>query len=96
MVSKLTPTSIGMFTIWKFMNLPRFHWALVDLEAEQYALFAKLGVQQIDLRGLKSSNTWQPSSYDLPVDKIADEAIADVNDKLRRFVFPKLEVDFEN
>jgi hypothetical protein len=39
-----------------------------------------------------AANTWKPSSYSLPFETIAEEAIADTTDKLRTFVFPKLEI----
>lgn len=53
---------------------------------------ASFGAPPITAPGYVSPNTWKPTSYELPFEQIADEAIYDVNDKLRRFVFPKLEI----
>jgi len=82
-----TPESVGAFGIWQFMHRPRFDWSLVDLEAESMAL---LGISS----GLPNSpNVWRPSTYDQPLEKIVEEAIAHVNQTLRTFVFPVLQIE---
>jgi len=87
MVDQPTPTSIGSFGIWQLMGRPYFAWALVDLEAETKAL---LGLSS----GLpKSPDVWRPATYDQPLEKIVDEAIADVNLRLRAHVFPMLQIE---
>ena len=87
MVDHPTCTSIGSFAIWKFMRRSHFVWALVDLDAESIAL---LGFSS----GLpKSPNVWRPTTYDQPIEKICDEAIAHVNQTLRTQVFPVLQID---
>jgi hypothetical protein len=71
-----------------------FRWDLVDVDAITKAIWFSLGGEPIASR--VSENRWKPSSYALPFDQIADEAIRDVNDKLRLFVFPKLEIAVGN
>ena len=38
------------------------------------------------------TNRWRPRSYKLPMEKIIDEAIDDLNARLRKFVFPKMKI----
>jgi|GEM_PF-5186477 len=89
---ELTPFSIGMFGIWKFLDLPRFDWALVDIDSEQNALFSKLGLPGIKSGSRRSANVWRPSTYDQPFFKIAEEAVSHLNYTLRSRVFPVLEI----
>ena len=89
-----TPTNIGIYTLAKFLNRQSFRWDLVDVDAKTNAILVSLGGEPIASQ--VSENTWKPSSYALPFEQIADEAIRDVNDKLRRFVFPKLEIATTN
>ncbi len=86
MVDKPTPTSVGSFGIWQFMGRHYMAWALVDLEAEAKALFGLTS-------GLpKSPDVWRPTTYDQPLEKIVEEAIADVNQSLRKHVLPALQI----
>ena len=85
-----TPTNIGSYSMGVFLGRQSFRWDLVDVDAKTNAILISLGGEPIASH--VSENTWKPSSYALPFEQIADEAIRDVNDKLRRFVFPKLEI----
>lgn len=87
-----TPTNIGSYNIAAFLGQPAFRWDFVDVDAKTNATLASLGGTPIPTPSHVAANTWKPSSYALPFTQIADEAIRDVNDKLRRFVFPKLEI----
>lgn len=87
-----TPTSIGSHSIAAFLGRQAFRWDLVDVDAKTNATLASFGAAPVTPPGYVSPNTWKPSSYALPFEQIADEAIRDVSDKLRRFVFPKLEI----
>jgi hypothetical protein len=91
-----TPTNIGSYSIAAFLGRPAFRWDLVDVDAKTNAVLQSFGGSPITTPGYVSANTWKPSSYALPFEQIADEAIRDVNEKLRRFVFPKLEIAPEN
>jgi len=88
-----SPTTTGSFGIADFLGRKHFAWALVDLEAERDALFAKLGTPMPELGNNRHDRIWRPSTYDQPFDKIADEAIAHLNHMLRTNVFPKLEIE---
>lgn len=90
--SRPTPTNVGSFSIAAFLGRPAFRWDLVDVDAKTNAILASLGGTAIPTLGHVAANTWKPSSYALSFEQIADEAIRDVGDKLRRFVFPKLEI----
>lgn len=87
-----TPTSIGTYNLAKFLNRQSFRWDLVDVDAKTNAILVSLGGAAIPTPDYVAANVWKPSSYALPFEQIADQAIRDVSDKLRRFVFPKLEI----
>lgn len=89
-VSKSGPKNIGAYTIAAFLGKPVFRWDLVDVDAKTNAILVSLGGSPIRTPGYVAINVWKPSSYDLPFEQIANLAIDDVNEKLRRFVFPKL------
>jgi hypothetical protein len=86
------PTNVGTYNLAKFLNRQSFRWDLVDVDAKTNATLVSLGVAPIPTLGYVAANVWKPSSYGLAFEQIADEAICDVSDKLRRFVFPKLEI----
>jgi hypothetical protein len=88
-----SPTTTGSFGITKFIGKQQFDWALVDLEAQRDALFAKLGTPMPELGNNRHDRIWRPSTYDQPFDKIADEAITHLNHMLRTKVFPVLEIE---
>lgn len=91
MVSKPTAKSIGSFTVAKFLNKPRFEWALFDDTAQAEAFLDRMGTP-IRSRNRWPENVWRPSSFAKPMDLIADEAIAHVNRTLRSSVFPVIEI----
>lgn len=86
------PTNIGSYCIAAFLGRPAFSWDLVDVDAKTNATLVSLGMESIPTPDYVSANIWKPSSYSLPFELIADEAIRDVSDKLRRFVFPALQL----
>lgn len=90
------PTNVGTYNLAKFLNRSSFRWDLVDVDAKTNAILVSLGGAAISTPDYVTANVWKPSSYALPFEQIAGEAIRDVSDKLRRFVFPKLEVAFGN
>jgi hypothetical protein len=90
--SNPTPTSIGSHSIAAFMGRQTFRWELVDVDAKTNAILTSLGGLPIVTPDYVLADTWKPSSFALPLEQIVDEAITDVNDKLRRFVFPKLAI----
>lgn len=87
-----SPTNIGIYNLSRFLNRQSFSWDLVDVDAKTNAILTSLGGVPIVTPDYVAANVWKPSSYALPFEQIADEAIRDVSDKLRRFVFPKLEI----
>lgn len=89
-----SPSAIGMFPIARFVNRPRLAWQLVDIQGERNALFARLGGEEDQVTPSRSKNVWHPSTYNQPIEKTSDEAIASINDILRRNVFPVLEIGF--
>jgi hypothetical protein len=91
-----SPTNVGSYSVAVFLNCQSFRWDLVDVNARTDAILASFGAPPITAPGYVSPNTWRPSSYAMPFRKIADEAVRDVSDKLRRFVFPKLEIAVTN
>lgn len=89
-----TPTNIGSYNIAVFLGRQSFRWGILDVDAKTNAILTSLCGEQIQTPDYISVNLWKPSSYSLPFEKIAEEAILDINEKLRRFVFPKLEIVF--
>lgn len=89
-----TPTNVGTYNLAKFLNRQSFVWDLVDVTARTNAIQREFGIPPTTTPGYVAPNTWKPPSYALPFEEIANEAIRDVSDKLRRFVFPKLEIAF--
>ncbi len=85
-------TNVGSYNLARFLNRQSLSWDLVDVDAKTNAILVSLGGAPITTPDYVAVNVWKPSSYALPFDEIADEAIRDVNDKLRRFVFPKLQI----
>lgn len=87
-----TPTNVGSYSIAAFLEHPAFRWDLMNVDAKTSEFLVSLGGTPIPLSKHILANTWKPSSYALPFEQIAEEAIHDVSDKLRRIVFPKLEI----
>jgi len=87
-----TPTNIGSYNMAVFLGRQSFRWDLVDVDAKVNAILVSLGGEPIQTPDYAYANVWKPSSYALPFEQIAEEAICDINQKLRRFVFPKLEI----
>ena len=73
------------------MGQQSYCWDLVDIEGDSKAWFASLGIPMGDSIPA-APHAWHPSSYGLPREAIDEEAIQDVNEKLREFVFPVLEI----
>jgi hypothetical protein len=90
-----SPGNVGSYNLAEFLNRQSFHWDLLDVDGKMNAILVSLGGEPIPTPDYVAVNIWKPSSYSLPFEQIADEAIRDVSDKLRRFVFPKLEITVE-
>jgi hypothetical protein len=90
----LSELKIGTYRIGSFFEKKDYWWMLVDVDRESYRLFESIGAVGSDLLklGEQKQNRWQPSSFELPPDQIINEAIADVNKKLRLYVFPKCKI----
>ena len=89
----LSELKIGTYRIGSFFEKKDYWWALVDVDAEGHRLFESIGGVGSDLPKLNEQNRWQPNSFKLPPDQIINEAIADVNEKLRLYVFPKCKIN---
>jgi hypothetical protein len=89
-----SPTNVGTYNIAAFLGLPDCRWHLTDVDGDLNRWLFPGGEPPVVLP--PDPNVWKPSSYAIEFDVIADEAIQDVNDKLKRFVFPKLEIDCKN
>lgn len=87
-----TPTNIGSYNMAVFLGRKSFCWDLVDVDTKMNAILISLGGEGIQTPDYVSANVWKPSSYALPFDRIVEEAICDVNEKLRRYVFTILEI----
>lgn len=87
-----SPRNVGAYSMAVYLNRQWFCWDVVDVDAKTNAILVSLGGAPITTPDYVLANVWKPSSYALPFEQIADEAIGDVSDKLRRFVFPKLEI----
>jgi hypothetical protein len=87
-----SPRNVGTYNLATFLGRQSLDWDLVDVDAKTNAVLVSLGMAPILTPDYVAVNVWKPSSYSLPFEQIADEAIRDVSDKLRRFVFPKLEI----
>jgi len=90
---KPTPTNIGSHDIAAFMQLQSYQWDLVDVDARNDVVLAELGGPALGGPTYRPESLWQPSSYSLDAESIVEEAIDDVNNKLRRYVFPQLNLD---
>ena len=88
-----SPTNIGSYSMSVFMSKQSFRWDLVDVDGKMNEILVSLGGQRLPTSDYVAADIWKPESYALPFDDIADAAIRDVNDKLRRYVFPKLAID---
>ena len=86
------PKNVGTYNLAKFLNRQSFRWDLVDVDAKTNTTLVSLCAAPVLTPDYVLANVWKPSSYALPFDQIAEEAVRDVSDKLRRFVFPKLEI----
>jgi hypothetical protein len=86
------PTNIGPYNLGWFLDPHQnLLWDLVDVDGKVNAILASLG-GGFQFPEYSGPDVWKPSSYVLPFEEITDEAIRDINDRLRRFVFPKLEI----
>ena len=87
-----SPISVGVYNLAAFLNRPSFRWDLVDVDAKTNAILISLGGMPITTPDFVAVDVWKPSSYALPFEQIATQAVRDVSDKLRRFVLPILEI----
>jgi hypothetical protein len=87
-----TPTNIGSYNMAVFLGRQSFCWDMVDEDTKMNAIMVSLGGELNQTPGYVPENVWKPSSYALPFERIVEETICDVNEKLRRFVFPILEI----
>jgi hypothetical protein len=88
------PTAVGSYNLSKFLKRQTYTWSLLDGLGKLDESYVSLGFEPL-FRNLPERNPelhWKPSSFALPFEEICVEAIQDLNDKLRRFVFPKLEI----
>lgn len=87
-------TNVGTFPIAVFLGRGDFRWQLLDWEGNLNSFIVGLGGPADDYQSPfpKGYHYWQPSSFELPLEAIGQEAIHDINGKLRQFVFPKLEI----
>jgi len=88
-----TPTNVGSYNLAKFLDRQSFRWDLVDVDGKTNAALVEFGMAPVFTPDYVAANVWKPSTYALSFDQIADEALRDASDKLRRFVFPKLHIE---
>ena len=93
-VYKPSPLNVGSYGIGAFLDCQTFRWTLVDVDAGLDENLRSLGLEPIGFASMPSPNTWKPSSFSLPAEKIVEEAILDVNEKLKSHVFPRLQIDY--
>jgi hypothetical protein len=86
------PKNVGSYSMAVFLNRQSFRWDLTDVDAKTNGTLLSLGMASLPTADYVSANVWKPSSYALPFEQIADEAIRDLSNKLRQFIFPKLEI----
>ncbi len=87
-----SPTNIGTYNMAAFLGCRNFRWQIVDCNTRLNEVVVSLGGIQEETPSHVAVNIWKPSSFDLPFNTICDEAIRDVNAKLRHYVFPKLDI----
>lgn len=88
----INPQESGTYRLGMFVNGRDFWWALADTDARLSNDLKSLGIEPSTLDPASLQNRWKPKTYDLPMDTIIDEAIADINQKLELYVFPKLKI----
>ena len=92
--SNFEPSKLGEYPICAFQSTKDFWWHLEDIESRERASLAQWGVPGLtSLVNYNDNNRWRPSSYALPIEDIVDEAICDLNQRLKKFVFPKLQIE---
>ena len=82
----------GSYRIGTFMGTKDYWWALVDVDSQNQELWRSVGERHPVLTQVSDQSRWRPSSFDLPPGGIISEALLDVNVKLQRFVFPRLDI----
>lgn len=87
---------IGSYRLGTFVNGKDCWWALADADTLHAGNLKSLGFESADIFPTPAQNRWRPSSFDLPPGKIIAEAIGDINEKLKSFVFPKLKVEMNS
>ena len=92
--SSFETNKLGEYPIFAFLNKRDFWWHLENIESRKRASYAAMGVPGLtSIINYNDNNRWRPSSYALPIEDIVDEAINDLNMRLKKFVFPKLQIE---
>lgn len=92
--SSFNPCVTGAYRLGMFVNRRDYWWALEDFDAIYAKNIKSLGfdLELVKKMTVPPNNRWQPSCFSKPFEEIAREAIADINNKLEEFVFPKLKL----
>lgn len=90
---KPSPINIGRYNINTFLGVQSYEWDMIDVEGEFDKFMLSIGGIILPASIDRYPDSWIPSSFDLPHETIIDQAIDDVNEKLHKFVLPKLEID---
>jgi hypothetical protein len=88
--SDLNVPLIGTYRIAAFMQRQDYWWAIKDVNAESSDLLRSFGIASGDFGSRPTPHRWRPTSYDLPFEKVVEEALVDLNEKISNFVLPKL------
>jgi len=84
---------LGQYRIGWFVDGKDHWWGLKDNVAESNAFMKSLDADfPSNLQMQKRQYLWLPSSLDQPLNSIINEAIADLNQKMKDHVFPKLDI----
>ena len=87
-----SPTQPGSYLIGAYFGRPMYGWALINGEEETAAFFRSIGEAPPNVGMVSKQDLWRPVSFDLPPEEIVKQAIADINQKLRQFVFSILQI----
>jgi hypothetical protein len=89
--SDVTEHKLGSYRIGSFIDGKDHWWALRDVDAGASGFLESLGLSGPEVASPRVvPGRWRPSSFDIPISEIYDQAIVDVSDKLSRYVLPKL------
>lgn len=85
----------GMFGVWQILERRYLAWDLVDRVGELNQLYDQLGMDYRMERD-DSPDIWRPTSYSMPVERIIEAAIEDLNSVMEKQVLPKLRIESES